>query len=71
MASRTVRRWPTTSAASDPGGTLPNGLLHGTTTIYGTDGRVVKTIEYENGSDQEGTAARGKKEKGGGCRGKR
>ena len=27
-----------------------NGRLHGTMTMYGTDGRVLKKIDYENGS---------------------
>ena len=29
--------------------TYRQGRLHGTMTMYGTDGRVLKTIEYENG----------------------
>ena len=48
-----------------------NGRLHGKMTVYDTDGKAVKTAEYEDGSVKKAPSPSGGRPKGGGVPGGR
>ncbi len=51
--------------------TYRNGRLHGTMTVYGTDGKPVKTTEYEDGLVKKAATSTSDKPRGGGVPGGR